>query len=321
MSDFPRNTFDSQCPEMKSLLELIPKIAKSGANILIQGESGTGKEVLARHIHQVATHGATPFVAINCAAIPENLLESELFGHRKGSFSGAISDHKGIFEMASGGTIFLDEIGDMPLNLQAKILRVLQERSIRPVGSTSERKVNFSLIAATHRDLTQEVRIGRFREDLFYRLNVIPLHIKPLRDRKEDISILAQNFALHFSNKYNHREQRLSTQSLDFLMSYSWPGNVRELENFIERAIVMQPMNTILEPNDLPVLSSNEWQPFHETFSNLPSLSSLVESYIKYVLEHVDSHQGKAAEILGVSRRTLSRRAQNSTATKNLESE
>ncbi|MFM6928926.1 MAG: sigma-54 interaction domain-containing protein [Bdellovibrio sp.] len=309
MSDL-RKTFDSLCPEMKSLLEVIPAIAKSGANILIQGETGTGKEVLARHIHHVGSLGATPFVAINCAAIPENLLESELFGYRKGSFSGALNDHKGIFETASGGTIFLDEIGDMPLSLQAKILRVLQEKSVRPVGSTSERKVHFSLIAATHRDLTQEVRRGRFREDLFYRLNVIPLRIKPLRERKEDIAVLAQNFALHFSKKYNHREQQLSARALDLLISNSWPGNVRELENFIERAIVMQPFKAVLELGDLPLLNTSETYPVQTTFSDLPSLSILVESYIKYVLKHVGSHQGKAAEILGVSRRTISRRTQ-----------
>jgi two-component system response regulator AtoC len=230
---------------MKDLFTTVQRLSAFSTTVLVVGESGTGKELLARAIHQNSPRRAKPFVAINCGAIPENLLESELFGHVKGSFTDATRDKKGLFEEADGGTIFLDEIGEMPLHLQVKLLRALQEQSIRPVGSEESRKIDIRIVAATLRDLEEDVAEGRFREDLFYRLSVVSLEIPPLRARPEDIEVLVT----HFMKKHNKRLglsiKKLDPKALQCLVSYSWKGNVRELENCIERALVLTESDAI----------------------------------------------------------------------------
>ncbi len=235
----------------KSLLMLVERIAKSDATILITGESGTGKEVLANYIHHLSERKENVFVPVNCGAIPENLLESEMFGHVKGSFTGAFTDRIGRFELASNGTIFLDEVGELPLLLQVKLLRVLQEKEIQPVGSNEIRSINPRIIVATNRSLEKEVKEGNFREDLFYRLNVIPIHIPALRDRKEDIEILAEKFIEKFNKIHSKNIKGIDKKTLDFMMDYEWKGNIRELENTIERMVVIK-SDGFLTPEDLP---------------------------------------------------------------------
>ena len=221
---------------MESVLRMAHKVAQSDVTVLIEGESGTGKEVLARAIHEASPRRRGPFVAVNCPSIPDNLLESELFGHVRGAFTGALRDKPGKFELAKGGTIFLDEIGDLKLDLQAKLLRVLQEREIERIGDTKPRPIDVRIIAATHRDLRQLIREGRFREDLYYRLSVVPLIIPPLRERKEDIPYLVDAFL----NKYGGtKKYRVTKEAMRVLLSYDWPGNVRELENVVHRAVVL----------------------------------------------------------------------------------
>jgi two-component system nitrogen regulation response regulator NtrX len=240
-----------EAPAMKELRAQIDLAAPTKATVLIQGESGTGKELVAREIHRRSARANGPFVQVNCAAIPEELIESELFGHEKGSFTGAVRKQTGKFVAADGGTIFLDEIGDMSLRTQAKVLRVLQEGEVEPVGAATVVKVEVRVIAATNKDLTEEIRAGRFREDLFYRLNVIPIRTPPLRERKEDIPLLAQHFAKVFSQEYNKHEKRFSAAALKALQDAAWRGNVRELRNMIERLVIMIPSDTI-DIGDLP---------------------------------------------------------------------
>ena len=222
-------------PLMNALLDEVALVAASEASVLIQGESGTGKEMLASAVHQASPRRRGPFVAINCAAIPEALLESELFGHAKGAFTGADSARKGLFQTAQGGTVFLDEIGDMPLALQAKLLRVLQEREVRPVGSAQSVTVDVRIVSATHRDLEEAIRQQQFREDLYYRLNVVNLHIPPLRERREDIAPLAQHFVERLGPKHGRRIVGFSPEALDLLMRADWPGNIRQLMNVVEQ--------------------------------------------------------------------------------------
>ncbi len=224
---------------MADLFKTIRKIAEYKTTVLITGESGTGKELVARAIHAGSPRGEKPFVAVNCGAIPETLLESELFGHKKGSFTDATRDHKGLFEEAHEGTLFLDEIGELPLALQVKILRALQEQEVRPVGSASDVKVDVRVVAATVRDLPAEVKAGRFREDLFYRLNVLQLHLPPLRERKEDIPLLVDHFIRKTNARLGTRVEGASADAMQLLMEHAWPGNVRELENTVERAMVL----------------------------------------------------------------------------------
>lgn len=303
----------SNCPIIKKILQTVSTVANSNASILITGESGTGKEVLAKAIHSKSNRSKTGLTSINCAAIPESLLESELFGHKKGSFTGASYDHIGLFESADGGTVFLDEIGDMPLSLQAKMLRVLQEKKIRPVGTNSEKTVDFRLISATHRDLKDEIAKGRFREDLFYRLSVIPIYLPPLRERKEDIPNLVKKFLKHFSEKYGVKEPKIATNVMANLIERRWPGNVRELENLVESIIVLNPGKDVIEVQDLPdsTSSTNAEESFNYKFNKLekfPTVSELTDSYINFVLEQVNFHQGEASRILGMSRRTIYRK-------------
>ncbi|MFW5431947.1 MAG: sigma 54-interacting transcriptional regulator [Methylophilaceae bacterium] len=234
-----RSAILTRSPQMENLLGQAKLVAQTDASVFIQGESGSGKELLARAIHNASARSTNSFVAINCGAIPENLLESELFGHSKGSFTGAVNNHIGLFESADGGTLFLDEIGDMPQALQVKVLRALQERVIRPVGSTKDVSIDVRIISATHRDLSEEMRAGRFREDLFYRINVVSLEIPSLANRREDISLLASHFITTFNKKYNKAVQSFAPEALEMLIAAEWPGNVRQLQNVIEQTIVL----------------------------------------------------------------------------------
>ena len=234
-----RSAILTRSPQMENLLGQAKLVAITDASVFIQGESGSGKELLARAIHNASPRSAKPFIAINCGAIPENLLESELFGHSKGAFTGAVSNHIGLFQSANGGTLFLDEIGDMPQALQVKVLRALQERVIRPVGHTKDVNIDVRIISATHRDLSEEMRAGRFREDLFYRINVVSLDIPSLANRREDISLLANHFISTFNQKHKKNIQSFAPEALEMLISAEWPGNVRQLQNVIEQTIVL----------------------------------------------------------------------------------
>lgn len=234
-----RNEIISRSPQMENLLVQAQLVAETDASVFIQGESGTGKEMLARAIHRASPRRSQPFVAINCGAIPENLLESELFGHAKGAFTGAAKSHTGLFQSADGGTLFLDEIGDMPLALQVKVLRALQERTIRPIGHTTDIRIDVRLISATHRNLATEMQQGRFREDLFYRINVVSLAIPSLAERREDIALLANHFVRVYNQKYNKKIHGFAPDALETLIAAPWPGNVRQLQNMIEQMVVL----------------------------------------------------------------------------------
>lgn len=293
---------------MLAVFDLIQRVAPSNANVLIQGDSGTGKEMVARAIHQLGPRKNKNFVAINCTAIPDTLLESELFGHAKGSFTGAIQRKKGLFEEADGGTIFLDEIGDMDLNLQTKILRVLQEKRIRAVGDNVDKAVDVRIIAATHKDLKLAAREGRFREDLFYRLSVIPIFIAPLRHRTEDIPLLAQHFLEKYNSLNSHAPKRFSPEAMQILISLPWDGNVRELENVVERAVVLS-RTEVIQKEDLPQVESLNAEAFmSQAVEELPTLEDMERRYIKFVMDKTGGRKEKAAHILGINRRTLYRK-------------
>ncbi len=229
----------TRSPQMENLLGQAKLMAASDASVFIQGESGTGKELLARAIHQASPRNDKPFIAINCGAMPEALLESELFGHTKGAFTGAVKDNKGLFQSANGGTLFLDEIGDMPLPLQIKLLRALQERVIRPVGSTTDIRIDVRIISATHKSLTEEMKAGRFREDLYYRINVVALAIPSLADRREDIPLLANTFLKLLNTKYKKSINGYAPEAMELLIAAPWPGNVRQLQNIVEQTVVL----------------------------------------------------------------------------------
>jgi len=298
--------------KMQQLMQAVAKIARSESNVLITGESGTGKDLFARTIHNLSPRAKGPFVTINCATLPEGLLESELFGFMKGAFTGATHNKEGLFETADGGTIFLDEIGEMPLSLQAKLLRVIETGTFRRLGGVTDVKVNVRIIAATNKDLKQEAREGRFREDLFYRLNVIPVHIPPLRERKEDISLLIE----HFLKKMGATNVRFSREALRLLENYHWPGNVRELENVIERVLLLAEREIIL-PEDLPAeirekSIASEWLPELTTDGiNLDKILEDIEvSYIKKALQLSGGVKTKAAELLGLTFRSFRHRLQ-----------
>jgi two-component system response regulator GlrR len=234
-----RKGFVSRSPGIESMLQQARLAAVSDASILIHGESGTGKELLARAIHQASPRSSKPFIAVNCGAVPESLLESELFGHTKGSFTGATRDHKGLFQATEGGTLFLDEIGDMPLPLQVKMLRVLQERTVRPVGATQSIPVDVRIIAATHRNLAEMMQQAQFREDLYYRLNVVTLELPPLSERREDIPLLATHFLASNASRYGKLIHGFSPEAMELLVSAPWPGNIRQLQNVVEQAVVL----------------------------------------------------------------------------------
>ena len=238
-NDTWRSSIISGSQQMQSLMAQAKLVAESDASVLIQGESGTGKELLAQSIHHASPRCERPFVAINCAAIPEALLESELFGHKKGAFTGATRDHQGLFQTADGGTLFLDEIGDMPMSIQAKLLRALQERMIRPVGASTQAPINVRVICATHKNLILEMQEHRFREDLYYRINVVSLEIPPLAKRREDIPLLANHFLAVLNKKYHKNINGFAPEAFELLISAPWPGNVRQLQNIMEQAVVL----------------------------------------------------------------------------------
>lgn len=293
---------------IQNVFDIIDRVGPSSANILITGESGTGKEVVARALHNCSPRSGKSFIAINCTAIPESLMESELFGHAKGSFTGATSDKKGLFEEAQGGTIFLDEIGDMDMGLQAKLLRVLQERTIKPVGSNQFKTIDVRVIAATHKDLKKAIANQTFREDLYYRLSVIPIVIPPLRHRPEDIPLLAHHFLRKYSALNNGKNVSLTQEALRKLMSFTWPGNVRELENMIERVVVMA-RSTQIDSGDIPDSDQSSSEQFFGNATNdFPTLEQLEKRYIELILEKAGGKKEKAAQILGINRRTLYRK-------------
>lgn len=289
--------------EIKLLLEKIKKIANTPTNVLLLGETGTGKELFARAIHEASYRKKKPFVAINCASLPENLLESELFGFVKGAFTGATIDKKGLLEIADGGTVFLDEIGDLPLSLQAKLLRVLEDREIRPLGSVTSKKVDLRFISATNKDLMEEIRVGKFREDLYFRLNVITLRIPPLRERGKDIEILAHHFMRKFSLKIGKNIKKIDPLALQLLYRHSWPGNIRELQNVIEQAVVFSEEETIL-PEDLPEYLRTPEKLFEKP-KDLPLLS--IEEYTKeFIIKYQSIYtEQELADMLGITRKAL----------------
>jgi two-component system response regulator PilR (NtrC family) len=296
---------------IQRVFRMVERVSASEATILIHGESGTGKELIARAIHDQSHRAGGAFVSINCGALPESLLESELFGHVKGSFTGAIRDKEGMFKVANGGTFLLDEIGETSLAIQVKLLRVLQEREIIPVGGTKPIKVDVRIIAATNRDLEREVSLGNFRPDLFYRLNVIPVVLPPLRERKDDIPLLIDHFLRRYDRDYaGALKTAMSDEALETLIQYPWPGNVRELENVIERAVILrenQDMITLVDLSDKIVGGGSTGGPGAIRESGI-TLEELEKKYMIQVLQETGWHKKRAAEILGINPSTLYRK-------------
>ena len=295
--------------QMLQVYKTIARVAESRSTVLVTGESGTGKELIARAIHFNSPRAARPFVAVDCSSLAETLLESELFGHMRGAFTGAVTTKKGLFEEADRGTCFLDEIGDISLAMQAKLLRVLQEHEIKRVGGTETIKIDVRIVAATNQNLEALVTEKKFREDLFYRLNVVSIHLPSLRERPEDVPLLADHFLRKYASQNNKPVCRISPEAMDLLVRHRWPGNVRGLENVIERATTLSGTNLIL-PEDLP--RRLQMEPAQMSLSSLPSrmpLSELEKLYIQKVLEETGGNKKKAADILGIDRRTLYRMA------------
>jgi two-component system, NtrC family, response regulator HydG len=292
---------------MKELLETVAMVAPSEATVLIMGESGTGKELIANAIHQNSPRSSYPFIKVNCAALPETLLESELFGHEKGAFTGAVSRRQGRFHLAHKGSILLDEIAEMSMATQSKILRVLQEREFEPIGSSETFKVDTRIITATNKNLQEEVRANRFREDLYYRINVVNLTVPSLRDRREDIPLLVVFFLKRYAKK-NHRNLKgFTPKAMDLLMRYDWPGNIRELENVVERSVIMM-RGDFITPDEFPdVLKSldPEYEQISAEMLSGKSLKEMEKAMIMRTLQETDGNRTHAAEILGISRRTL----------------
>lgn len=313
---------------LKDVFGILEKVAPTDSTVLVTGESGTGKELLVRALHRNSKRRAKPFVPVNCGAIPKELLESELFGHEKGAFTHAIRSRLGRFELADGGTIFLDEIGEMDFSLQVKILRVLQEKEIERVGGTQIKKIDVRIVAATNRDLEKEVAAGRFREDLFYRLNVIPMHLPPLRERGGDVLLLASHFLKNFCSNKDRKVLRFADKARDMLVSYNWPGNVRELENFMERLSILCDTDEV-DIDDLPekILKSVGVEPKKKavdvaqsagfSWPTLDDMSEYSSGGLKEFLDIIETKllvealeksggvKNKAAEMLGVKRTTL----------------
>jgi two-component system response regulator PilR (NtrC family) len=299
-----------QSPQMQELFRLIPKVAQSTSNVLIVGESGSGKELVAAALHNLSNRKDRNFVAVNCAAFPEGLLESELFGHMRGSFTGALHNKQGLFEIADSGSLFLDEIGEMPINLQAKLLRVLENGSFRRVGGTTDIKVDVRVISATNKDVKEELAFSRFREDLYYRLNVVPIHIPPLRERKEDIPLLVE----HFLRKISSQPRKITSEAMRTLVSYPWKGNVRELENVIERTVLLTEKEEIT-PAELP----SEILGYTDNTKEIPELTEagididaiigdLEKRYLLKALEKSGGVKKEAAKLLNLSFRSFRHR-------------
>ena len=300
--------FVAESPAMKNILNQVRLVSATPVNVLIQGENGTGKELMAQTIHLLSPRSQKPFIAINCALLSENFLATELFGHTKGAFTGAYSDKPGLFEIAQGGTIFLDEIAELPSLLQVKLLRVIQEKAFRRVGGSKDITVDVRVIAATNQDLEQEVKNGSFREDLYYRLNVIPIHIPPLRRRKEDIPVLTTHFVERYYREFRKEIKKISSYAMELLMGYRFPGNVRELENIIERSVALETSNIVL-PENL-ALSKNDKHDRRTTLDiELPEeginlneeMAKIEKSFIIEALEKAKGSKSKAAELLSVS--------------------
>jgi two-component system, NtrC family, response regulator AtoC len=305
------NGFLGNSPATKKLSDVLRKIIHYKTTVLITGESGTGKELIAKCIHLNSVRASKPFIAINCGAIPEHLIESELFGHRKGAFTDATRDKKGLFEEASGGTIFLDEIGELPVHLQAKLLRVLQESRVRPVGSEEDISIDVRVIAATLRNLEQDTIDGRFRDDLYYRLNVVQLNIPPLRERKEELSDMAAYLVEKVSRKHQLPAPVISKEALALFTSYHWPGNIRELENYLERALILSE-GLHIHPEHLPEKLKNRKST--SSSLNLDSIESLsIKEHTRYIekhliekaLEKTSGNRTHAAKLLEISHRAL----------------
>ena len=305
-----------QSTAMRKLYELIERVAPSPSPVLIRGESGTGKELVARAIHEHGPRREHPFVAVNCTAVPEALLESELFGHARGAFTGATSARAGLFVEASGGTLFLDEIGDMAPPLQARLLRVLQEGEVRPVGTDAARHVDVRVLAATHQDLDARIDAGLFRSDLFYRLDVVPLRVPPLRERLDDLPMLVAHFLRQARQRNPHaRVERLSPEVAAALARYPWPGNVRELQNLIERLVVVSANidATVVDLADLAPKIAGGTERFAIPRDRLASLREIEDEYIDWMIEQCGGNKTRAAERLGIDKATLHRRARQRT--------
>lgn len=298
---------------MRDIINVCNQIAPNDCKVILYGESGTGKDVLSNYIHKKSRRADKPFISVNCAAIPENLFESELFGYEKGSFTGAVSTKQGLLEMANGGTLFLDEIGEMPLDIQAKLLRVLENFEVRRIGGTKSFNVDFRLIAATNKNLEEMVEQGKFREDLFYRLNVVPIIIPPLRKRKQDIIGLTKKFLQDF-NKFYNKDYCMNADEVNYLLNHSWPGNIRELKNYIERKVVMQ--GTLIEEKNDADRDLVDLDAIVNLKANandkLPTLKEFVKEaekrYIYMVLDKCNGKKGAAAEKLGIYRTVLYRK-------------
>jgi len=299
-------------PPIEQVRDMIRRVAQLPSTVAIHGESGTGKELVARGIHQLSPRAEKPFVAINCGGMPENLLESELFGHKKGSFTGAIEEKEGLFVVADGGTLFLDEIGEMPAQLQVKLLRVLDNSEVMPVGGTSPVKVNVRIISATNRNLEKMAEEGRFREDLYYRLNVIPLTVPPLRERADDVPLLVSHFGQRHAEKLGRPEVRVSEEAVNAMRTFKWPGNVRELENVMERAVALC-ANGVIGVGDLPLSVQHYVAAPEQRVTDLPDegvdleamISGIEIKLIQQALEKTKYSQVKAAKLLGLTTRSL----------------
>ena len=308
---FGKETIIGNSKAIQDVLALAGKVAPTRSNVLITGESGTGKELVARAIHSSSDRKDMPFVSVNCRALNPGVLESELFGHEKGSFTGAMALKRGRFELAQGGTLFLDEIGELSLEMQVKLLRVLQERVIERVGGTETISVDFRLVAATNKNLQEEIVAGRFREDLFYRLNVVNIHLPPLRERREDIPILASHFLRKFSLENNREVHGFTPGAIDYLSAYEWPGNVRQLENVIERCVVLS-NHDVIDVEDLPPELRDEEMQFKSAVDLLPlkinlseTLEKIEAALIRRAMVHSGFVQVKTAEMLDVSKSLL----------------
>jgi DNA-binding NtrC family response regulator len=300
-----------QGPAMQKIFDLILEVADSDASILLTGETGTGKELVAKAIHAKSKRSHFPFIPINCGALPDSLLESELFGHQKGAFTGAIHSRRGLLEVAAGGTLFLDEIGEVSAKMQIDLLRVLDEKKIRRIGNCQSVMVDFRLISATRRNLEQEIAAGNFREDFFYRINVITVHLPPLRDRKEDIPLLLQHFLDKYSQETTKRVDHITPDTMGRLIAYEWPGNVRELENAVERAVVLAKSRT-LDMQDFAFLPKAS-----AMFSRPMSLRDMEKQYIRRILEECGWNVTKAAKILDINRVTLHKKMKRFAVQKN----
>ena len=303
-----RHTMVGSSRAMERLREQVAMAAPTNGRVLVSGENGTGKELVARQVHALSHRRGGPFIEVNCAALPEELIESELFGHARGAFTGAVADRRGKFEIASGGTLFLDEVGDMSIKTQAKVLRALQEQVVEPVGGQASVRVDVRVIAATNKDLAVEIRQGQFREDLYFRLNVIPILVPPLRDRGDDVVQLAEHFLGEFAREYGRRPKTFAPDALDVVRQYAWPGNVRELRNVIERLMIMVP-GDIITPEDLPFLELGAERPRAPGPASVQPLFAARDAweraYVVGALAVFDGNISRTADALGLERSNL----------------